>query len=142
MVIAFCATDGGSAGPTTATPAVGAGPFPCDGAPAAPLAPEAVGAKVFVWPFGSVTVTVLVTLLTTTVLWTLLKMTLFRGAASTPGDKFPARLAAAIARRNEQHTGISRTLLHCGLGPPRRPQADSGQCFPVRGIGRIECAYP
>ena len=63
---AFCATDGGSAGPTAAT-GCGAG-VPC----AAPGAGRAGGATVVVWPLRSVTVTVLVTLLITTVLWTLL----------------------------------------------------------------------
>jgi len=62
-VTAFCATEGGSAGPTVAT-GCGAG-VPCG-------APGAAGATVVVWPLRSVTVTVLVTLLTTTVLWTLL----------------------------------------------------------------------
>jgi hypothetical protein len=61
-VTAFCATEGGSAGPTAAT-GCGAG-VPCAGG--------AGGATVVVWPLRSVTVTVLVTLLTTTVLWTLL----------------------------------------------------------------------
>jgi len=64
-VTAFCATEGGSAGPTAAT---GCGA----GVPAAPDAGGAGGATVVVWPLRSVTVTVLVTLLTTTVLWTLL----------------------------------------------------------------------
>lgn len=53
-----------------------------------------------------------------------------------------SQTAAFRGQRNEQHTGISRTQLHCGPGPPRRSQADRGQYFPVRGIGRIECAYP
>jgi len=81
MVIAFCATDGGSVVPIAAAPAV-AGPFPCGGATAAPLAPGVGGASVFGWPPGSVTVTVLVTLLTTTVLWTLLKITLSGGGST------------------------------------------------------------
>jgi hypothetical protein len=62
-VTAFCASDGGSAGPTAAT-GCGAG-VPC-------AAGGAGGATVVVWPLRLVTVTVLVTLLITTVLWTLL----------------------------------------------------------------------
>jgi hypothetical protein len=75
-VAAFCATEGGSDGASEAagTGAAGAGAACCGDAAAgwAAAAMAAAGAMVWVWPLGFVIVTVFVTLLTTTVLWTLL----------------------------------------------------------------------
>jgi len=79
-VAAFCATEGGSDGASEAAGAgvVGAGAAcgdaACGDAAAgwAAAAMAAAGAMVWVWPLGFVIVTVFVTLLTTTVLWTLL----------------------------------------------------------------------
>jgi hypothetical protein len=84
-VAAFCATEGGSEG---AAEAAGAGAAGADAAGAgaacgdvacgdaaagcAAGAMAAAGGMVCVWPLGFVIVTVFVTLLTTTVLWTLL----------------------------------------------------------------------
>jgi hypothetical protein len=69
-VAAFCATEGGSDG---ATEAAGAGAAGADAAGACCAgAMAAAGGMVCVWPLGFVIVTVFVTLLTTTVLWTLL----------------------------------------------------------------------
>jgi hypothetical protein len=69
-VAAFCATEGGSDG---ATEAAGAGAACVDAAAGcAAGAMAAAGGMVCVWPLGFVIVTVFVTLLTTTVLWTLL----------------------------------------------------------------------
>jgi hypothetical protein len=53
-----------------------------------------------------------------------------------------SQTAAFGGRRNEQHTGLSRTLLHYGLGPPRRSQADRGQYFPVRGSDGLSVPTP
>ncbi len=67
---AFCATEGGSDG---ASEAAGAGAACVDtAAGCAAGAMAAAGGMVCVWPLGFVIVTVFVTLLTTTVLWTLL----------------------------------------------------------------------
>jgi hypothetical protein len=75
-VAAFCATEGGSDGASEAAGAgaAGAGAACCGDAAAgwAAAAMAAAGAMVWVWPLGFVIVTVFVTLLTTTVLWTLL----------------------------------------------------------------------
>jgi hypothetical protein len=79
-VTAFCATDGGSAGPSEAAGADAAGAGAAGGGAAcgdaaagwAAGAIAAAGAMVWVWPPGFVIVTVFVTLFTTTVLWTLL----------------------------------------------------------------------
>jgi len=77
-VTAFCATDGGSAGASeaagTGAAGAGCGDTACGEAAAgwAAGAIAAAGAIVWVWPLGFVTVTVFVTLLMTTVLWTLL----------------------------------------------------------------------
>jgi hypothetical protein len=75
-VAAFCATEGGSDGASEAAGAAGAA---CDGAACVDTAAgcaagamAAAGGMVCVWPLGFVIVTVFVTLLTTTVLWTLL----------------------------------------------------------------------
>jgi hypothetical protein len=69
-VAAFCATEGGSDG---ASEAAGAGAACVDAAAGcAAGAMAAAGGMVCVWPLGFVIVTVFVTLLTTTVLWTLL----------------------------------------------------------------------
>jgi hypothetical protein len=77
-VAAFCATEGGSDG---ASEAAGAGVVgaACAGAACGDAAAgcaagamAAAGGMVCVWPLGFVIVTVFVTLLTTTVLWTLL----------------------------------------------------------------------
>jgi hypothetical protein len=84
-VAAFCATEGGSDG---ASEGAAAGAVACGDAAAgaaagaaccgdaaegwAAAAMAAAGAMVWVWPLGFVIVTVFVTLLTTTVLWTLL----------------------------------------------------------------------
>ena len=67
IAIAFCATEGGSAG---ANEAAGAGAL--IGPPFAAAAGGAGGAMVVVLPAGLVMVTVLVILLMTTVLWILL----------------------------------------------------------------------
>jgi hypothetical protein len=76
---AFCATEGGSDGPTAAT---GAGA----GAPGAATRPGATGwaggGRVLVWPLRFVTVTLFVTLLMTTVLWMLAWITLLRGGGA------------------------------------------------------------
>jgi hypothetical protein len=65
---AFCATDGGSDGPSAA----------------APDEPGAAGGVItLLCPAALVTVTLLVTLLMTTVLWTLAKITLLAGGAAT-----------------------------------------------------------
>ena len=76
---AFCATEGGSDGASEAAGAAAAGAACCAGAAcvdtAAGCAAGAMataGGTVWVWPLGFVIVTVFVTLLTTTVLWTLL----------------------------------------------------------------------
>jgi hypothetical protein len=75
---AFCATDGGSDGPIPAT--AGAAPL----GPGLPDTGAATGGgSVVVWPLRLVTLIVLVTLLITTVLCTLLKMTLFGGGGAT-----------------------------------------------------------
>jgi len=85
-VAAFFATEGGSDGASEAAgvgaagaDAAGAGAAGCAGAAcvdtAAGCAAGAMataGGTVWVWPLGFVIVTVFVTLLTTTVLWTLL----------------------------------------------------------------------
>jgi hypothetical protein len=75
-VAAFSATEGGSDGASEAAGAgaAGAGAACCGDAAAgwAAAAMAAAGAMVWVWPLGFVIVTVFVTLLTTTVLWTLL----------------------------------------------------------------------
>ena len=68
IAAAFCATDGGSDGPTSA--AVGCAP-PGARAPAT-AGVGAGGGRVRDWPLALVTVTVFVVLLTITVLWTLL----------------------------------------------------------------------
>jgi hypothetical protein len=78
-VAAFCATEGGSDGASEGAGAAGAGAA-CDGAACcgdaaagwAAGAMATAGGMVWVWPLGFVIVTVFVTLLTTTVLWTLL----------------------------------------------------------------------
>jgi hypothetical protein len=79
-VAAFRATEGGSDGASEAAGAGGVragaacGDAACGDAAAgwAAAAMAAAGAMVWVWPLGFVIVTVFVTLLTTTVLWTLL----------------------------------------------------------------------
>jgi len=74
-VAAFCATEGGSDGASEAAGAGAAGAgAACDDTAAgcAAGAMAAAGGMVCVWPLGFVIVTVFVTLLTTTVLWTLL----------------------------------------------------------------------
>jgi len=78
-VAAFCATEGGSDGASEAAgadaagaDAAGAGAACCADAACAAGAMAAAGGMVCVWPLGFVIVTVFVTLLTTTVLWTLL----------------------------------------------------------------------
>ena len=75
---AFCASEGGSDGASEAAGAAGAGAVCGDAACVdtaagwAAGAMAAAGGMVWVWPLGFVIVTVFVTLLTTTVLWTLL----------------------------------------------------------------------
>ena len=72
---AFCATEGGSDGASEAAGAGAAGAgAACDDAAAGCVAGviAAAGGMVCEWPLGFVIVTVFVTLLTTTVLWTLL----------------------------------------------------------------------
>jgi hypothetical protein len=79
-VAAFCATEGGSAGASeTAGAGAGGADATCGDAACgekatgrAAGAMAAAGDMVCVWPLGLVIVTVFVTLLTTTVLWTLL----------------------------------------------------------------------
>jgi hypothetical protein len=74
-VAAFCATEGGNDGASEAAAAGAAGAGAACGDAAAGWAAAAMaaaGAMVWVWPLGFVIVTVFVTLLTTTVLWTLL----------------------------------------------------------------------
>jgi hypothetical protein len=85
-VAAFCATEGGSDGASEAAgagaagaDATGAGAACCAGAACVDTAAgcvagaiAAAGGMVCEWPLGFVIVTVFVTLLTTTVLWTLL----------------------------------------------------------------------
>jgi len=72
-VAAFCATEGGSDGASEAAGAACAGAACVDtAAGCAAGAMAAAGGMVCVWPLGFVIVTVFVTLLTTTVLWTLL----------------------------------------------------------------------
>jgi hypothetical protein len=75
MVIAFCATEGGSAG-AIAGAAVGVATRP----PGA--ADGAGGLKVVVWPAGFVIVTMFVVLLISTLLWMLAKITLLGGGAT------------------------------------------------------------
>jgi hypothetical protein len=78
-VAAFRATEGGSDGASEAAgtgaagaDAAGAGAACCADAGCAAGAMATAGGTVWVWPLGFVIVTVFVTLLTTTVLWTLL----------------------------------------------------------------------
>jgi hypothetical protein len=79
MVIAFCATEGGNAGPNAAVVRGGAPPGPAvPGDPAG-----AGGVKVFLSPAGLVIVTIFVVLLISTLLWMLAKITLFGGGGAT-----------------------------------------------------------
>jgi len=70
-VAAFRATEGGSDGASEAAGAACCAGAAC-GDTAAAGAIATAGGTVCVWPLGFVIVTVFVTLLTTTVLWTLL----------------------------------------------------------------------
>jgi hypothetical protein len=72
-VAAFRATEGGNDGASEAAGAAAAGADAAEaGAACCADAMAAAGGMVCVWPLGFVIVTVFVTLLTTTVLWTLL----------------------------------------------------------------------
>jgi hypothetical protein len=77
MVIAFCATEGGNAGPRAG--AVCTAPT----RPAVPGDPDgAGGVRVFLSPAGFVIVTMFVEWLISTLLWMLAKITLFGGATT------------------------------------------------------------